>query len=127
LSGQTLATQRQRGFTLLEILVALAILGLSAGTMMAALNTAANTSRAAADQATALSIAQSLLAAQTAAPGPFGETTGTTPQGYHWQLITKPLPSTAAVGLYWVQVQVARTGAPVTLTTLETGPSHAAP
>jgi len=117
----------QGGFTLLEILVALAILGISAGVMLGALHTAAHGSRAAADRAAALSVAQSLLAAQNLGPGAFGENAGETAQGFDWDVTIKPWAAGgAAVGVYWVRVAVARGGAPVVLTTLEIGPAYAA-
>jgi len=118
---------RQLGFTLLEILVALAILGLAVGVMMGALHTAAYGSRMAAERGAALSIAQSLLAAQGLGPGAFGARSGVTAQGYRWEVVVKPWAAGgAAVGVYWVRVEVARDGAPVRLTTLETGPAYAA-
>ena len=73
-----------------------------------------------AERAAALSIAQSLLAAQSLGPGAFGERSGETAQGYRWEVVVKPWAAGgAAVGVYWVRVAVGNTtgrdGRPMTL------------
>jgi general secretion pathway protein I len=118
----------EAGFTLIEILVALAILGLALGAVMVGLRNSATGVAAAAAQAEALTVAQSLLAAEgTSLPLGDSQTAGATADGLQWRVITKRWGSVAdrqarLIAATWVQVQVTGQGRSVVLTTLLPGP-----
>lgn len=82
---------RQRGFSLLEVLVAFAILALSLGVLMRIYSGALNHVDIARDQAEALLIAQSLLTGASAdMPLVMGETAGRIGERFRWQLTVSP-------------------------------------
>jgi prepilin-type N-terminal cleavage/methylation domain-containing protein len=79
----------ESGFTLVEVLVALAITVLSMAVLFKVISTDLDRTRAARDGAAAESLAQSLLAQYTVAPRP-GVMRGTAPGGYAWHVDTAP-------------------------------------
>lgn len=83
---------RQRGFSLLEVLVAFSILALSLAVLMRIFSGSLNNATVARDQAEATRIAQSLLAAASAdAPLVAGEHQGTHGEQFRWQLSVGPV------------------------------------
>jgi general secretion pathway protein I len=96
---------RQRGFSLLEILVAFSILALSLGVLMRIFSGSLRNADTTHDQAQAVVLAQSLLAApgveSTLAPG---LRSGTLDDKFRWTLETAPL----------IQERVGETGAVAT-------------
>lgn len=83
-----------RGFTLLEVLVALAILGVSLGVLLGTFSAGLERTRQAEDRQRASALLQSLLAgAGTESPLVEGETGGTTPDGWRWRLRVVPYGS----------------------------------
>jgi prepilin-type N-terminal cleavage/methylation domain-containing protein len=77
------------GFTLVEVLVALAITVLSMAVLFKVISGDLDRTRDARDQTAAESLAQSLLAQYTAAPHP-GLVHGAAAGGYVWQVNTAP-------------------------------------
>lgn len=79
--------QRQRGFSLLEILVAFSVLALSLGVLMQIYGGAARNADLALNQMRALQLAQSLLAgASVVSPLAAGNKSGVTEDGLRWEL-----------------------------------------
>lgn len=86
----------QRGFSLLEVIVAFSILALSLGVLMQIFSGSLRNADASRDQAEALAIAQSLLAsAGVESPLASGETSGTVGERFRWSLRATPLPYNA--------------------------------
>lgn len=82
---------RQRGFSLLEVLVAFSILALSLGILMRIYSGALNQVGIAGDQTEALAIAQSLLAkAGGEMPLAMGESNGRAGDRFLWQVAVTP-------------------------------------
>lgn len=119
---------RQNGFTLIEVLVALAILGAGLGVVVAGLHTGVVAARAAADDAESLTIAKSLLAEQgTAVALRDGTAQGVTADGFGWQVTTSPWAEnpdagSSLIGAYRIDVDVRFGGRHVRLSTLRAGP-----
>lgn len=129
---------RQRGFSLLEILVAFSILALSLGVLMQIYSDAARNAGLVHDQAQATSLAQSLLAdASIESIQDATEQTGALDGKFQWKVQVAPFeeadnqgstsgqPSPALVDLWQITASVTWTGPPmrsVTLTTLRTHP-----
>lgn len=89
LSSQT----GERGFTLLEVLVALTILSISLVVLLAIFSEGLTRAEENAQQANARTLAQSLLAQTEAAPHPaFGDTNGVS-NGLRWRLRIAPFGS----------------------------------
>jgi general secretion pathway protein I len=84
--------QSQRGFSLLEILVAFTILALSLGVLMQIFSGSLRNTELSHDQAQAVALAQSLLAsAGVEAPLAAGESAGTLDDRYSWTLLATPM------------------------------------
>lgn len=124
---------RQRGFSLLEVLVAFSILALSLGVLMRIYSGALNNVGVASEQAEALVVAQSLLAgAGVETPLAEGETAGRHGERFDWRLVVAPVETerqaaragAGGVRLWEVSARVAWRASPgaveraVTLTTL---------
>jgi general secretion pathway protein I len=83
---------RQRGFSLLEILVAFTILALSLGVLMQIFSGSLRNTEVSNSQAQAVALAQSLLAsAGVEAPLVAGESAGTLDDRYSWTLRATPV------------------------------------
>ncbi len=117
---------RQRGFTLMEIIISLAILAVALTAVMQAFSGGLRATTASERQASAILLARSLLdrVGRDVALVP-GDQSGVTEEGYRWlvriqpaQVIDAERAAESPVLPYDVQVQVAGTGRPVTLTTL---------
>ena len=93
------AGKNERGFTLIEVLVALTILSVSLGVLITMISRGLETSRRSQSIAGASGLAQSLLAqAGLSMPLRLGNTTGVTRDGYSWQIHAEPfvLPGNAS-------------------------------
>lgn len=89
-----MAVARQRGFTLIEVLVAFAVLAMLLGAIYQTFSSGLNASARAERRAVAALHAQSVLAA-VGADGPIsqGEATGELDGGYRWQTSVRLLES----------------------------------
>ena len=114
------------GFTLIEVIAALAILAFSLSTIFALISNATKQMNEAVKLAEATSVAQSLLA-RTGRETPLrvGRSTGDLPGGLRWQLQTEPYGtetdrSSWPVNAYLISVEVGwdARAKPVVLTTL---------
>jgi general secretion pathway protein I len=97
LSLQTGKAQKtgEHGFTLLEVLVALTILSISLGVLLAIFSQGLNRAEENATEADARTLAQSLLAQSEAAPHPaFGDTNGIS-NSLRWRVRIAPYGSDA--------------------------------
>ena len=125
----TSATSARSGFTLVEIIVALAILALCLNVILAAISDALRRTGEAEAQAEAASLARSLLAqAGSAVPLDDGAAAGQLANGFRWRLQVAPYgPADQAVPVraYKVTAEVswdeARRERSVALTTLRLG------
>ena len=82
----------QRGFTLLEVLVAFTILALSLVALYGALSASAARAATLAARRPALEIAQSLLAEYRVHPEFVARTVTGDEDGYHWSVVLTPQP-----------------------------------
>lgn len=106
---------KQRGFSLLEILIAFSILALSLGILLQIFSAGVNTAGVAEEYTAAVQIAESLMAG-TGVETPLkpSETTGVENEKYHWQVSVSPYQfmaenvdvSTIAAELFKVKVTV---------------------
>jgi general secretion pathway protein I len=88
------AQENEAGFTLIEVLVALAILAISLAALMSVLATGLDRQRQVRDETTALSLARSLMAqADSATSLPGGGTHGAFPNGFTWARHVAPYGS----------------------------------
>lgn len=116
------------GFTLIEILVALVILGITSGVIAVSLSTATDGITSATEQTEALALANSLLASEgNILPLQYGIATGVTADGYRWRIITKPWrnqgdAASQLMGEYWIGVEVIYKNRHLTLSTIRAGP-----
>lgn len=86
---------RESGFTLIEVLVALTILSISLATLLAIFMQGLDRARESSNEAAARVLAQSLLTQAKAAPAPaFGTTTGKI-NGLQWRTQIEPYGSAA--------------------------------
>jgi len=83
----------EAGFTLIEMLVALAIVGLSMMVLLRIMSDNLERARRARDEAAAMSLVQSLLAQSSAGTPQPGVSTGRFSSGFFWRLQTEPLGS----------------------------------
>jgi general secretion pathway protein I len=90
---------RQRGFSLLEVLVAFTILALSLGVLMQIFSGSMRNTDITRDQAEATALAQSLLAAiGVEAPLAAGQDSGSHADKFHWQIEVAPFLQEPRVG-----------------------------
>ncbi|MCP8899364.1 prepilin-type N-terminal cleavage/methylation domain-containing protein [Gilvimarinus xylanilyticus] len=82
---------RQIGFSLLEMVVAVAILGISLGMLYQAAGGATRSISTTEDYAYAVTMAQSLLANYSVVDPEGVSASGSTEDGYRWQVSTKPV------------------------------------
>jgi general secretion pathway protein I len=86
----------QRGFTLVELLVSLAILSIALAVLFSAISASLDRVRIGRDEALASALVQSLLARAGAdRPLGIGETSGTYSNGYHWDVVIRPYGANA--------------------------------
>jgi prepilin-type N-terminal cleavage/methylation domain-containing protein len=122
---------RRNGFTLIEVLVALMILGAGLGAIAAGLHIGVTSARVAAEDGRSLAIAESLLAQEgTAVPLQYGTAQGVTADGFKWQVTTAPWEQNPAagsrlIGAYRIDVDVTFGGRHKRLSTLRAGPAVA--
>jgi general secretion pathway protein I len=86
-----LKANKQRGFSLLEILIAFSILALSLGILLKIFSGGVNTAGVAEEYTAAVQIAESLMA-QTGVESPLqqGETNGLANDKYYWRVSVSP-------------------------------------
>lgn len=122
---------REKGFSLLEILVAFSILAISLGILLKIFSSGINTAMIAEEYTVATQIAESLMA-KTGIEDPLevGEDSGTEVEKYHWRVSIENSPNPAddedAAGLLAVRVIVQwgdddRSRRAVELNTVKTG------
>src|SRR6266481_8457676 len=81
----------ERGFTLVELLVSLAILSIALAVLFGAISNSLDRTRKERDEALAASLVQSLLTrAGAERPLDVGESSGVYSNGYHWRLVIRP-------------------------------------
>ncbi len=83
---------RSRGFSLLELLVAIAILGLALGALYQASAGAVRNVQVDERHAYAVELARSLLAENQQVPARGRDVSGKTPGGFDWRVTTRALP-----------------------------------
>lgn len=100
-------SQSERGFTLLEILVAFVILALSLSIVLRIFSAGTQTALVAESYSHAVSIAESLLA-ETGVEFPLqaGSHSGITHETYHWQVDISPYVTEAQEDARYVMMQV---------------------
>jgi general secretion pathway protein I len=82
---------KQKGFSLLEILIAFSILAISLGILLKIFSAGINTAVVSEDYTAAVQIAESLMA-KTGLESPLqaGEDSGTENEKYEWQVLVRP-------------------------------------
>lgn len=101
---------RQKGLSLLEMIVALAILGVSLGMLYQATGGAARVVQISEKYAYAVTLAESLFAEYSVVPGAGMEQKGKTDSGYSWSVIAVPIPEDPNLSLpplMEIQIRVA--------------------
>lgn len=127
---------KEAGFTLVEVVVALAILALSLAVLLSVISNGIQRADNAKKLAQAGSLAQSLLAKLgSETPIQQGQTSGEFPEGFRWRVRTEPYGDAVdqrhwPVAAYTVSVEVLWGNAPdersVVLTTLRLAPKEPA-
>jgi len=108
----------EAGFTLIEILVALTILGLSLAVLDGILGTSLDRAATMQREMSARSLALSMLAAEQAIPPASRDVIGKNPEGFGWRLHVDPAssPVSGSIARVWVVVSWQADGRPRTLT-----------
>jgi general secretion pathway protein I len=112
--------EKQRGLTLVEVLVAIAVLGSAVGAILVLMGGQARNAAALADNALARVVAENALVETVTSPGGLSFGTGTQEAGgrlFEWQASRgeSPVPGTVLV-----EISVRREGQPQVLATLST-------
>ena len=99
---------RQMGFSLLEMVVAVAILGISLGMLYQAAGGATRSISTAEDYAYAVTMAESLLANYSVIPPEGVNVSDTIEGGYHWHVTTRPVLNAEGdeIPLQYIDVRV---------------------
>ncbi|HEY7885234.1 MAG TPA: prepilin-type N-terminal cleavage/methylation domain-containing protein [Cellvibrionaceae bacterium] len=103
---------QQGGFSLLEMVVAVAILGLSLGMLYQAAGGATRSISTSEDYSYAVVMAQSLLALHSEVSPDGVNSSGATDDGYEWEVVSQPyLPDNGmndegTASLHWIDVRV---------------------
>jgi type II secretion system protein I len=130
------AASDERGFTLLEILVSLAILSVSLATLLGIFSMSLDRARQSEDEMAARTLAQSLVAQADAVGDPqMGARSGTVGRDFAWQLDLRPYgkntTTTSGMALANVTASVSWNGSggrrSLTLSSLRTVPRGATP
>jgi general secretion pathway protein I len=91
-----LKANKQRGFSLLEILIAFSILALSLGILLKIFSSGVNTAGVAEEYTAAVQIAETLMAREgVESPLKASKTTGLEDEKYHWQVAVSQFQFTA--------------------------------
>jgi general secretion pathway protein I len=83
---------RQRGFSLLEMLVAISILGLTLGTLYQAVSGATRNVRTDERYTYSVELARSVLANNAVVPARGVNKAGETAGGFRWRVVSRPVP-----------------------------------
>ena len=102
--------RRQRGFSLVEMLAALVILGLALGTLYQAASGATRNARVSAEYAIATTLAESQLDAFLVAQPSEGERTQGQFGVYRWEGWVELIPEREESGIGWVRLRVSWPG-----------------
>lgn len=104
-------TPKQSGFSLLEMVVAVAILGLALGSLYQAASGATRNVRTSERYAYGIELARSLVADNAMVPAEGAGKNGETPGGYSWRVATTPVDLERAgmgnASLHYLEVGVA--------------------
>jgi general secretion pathway protein I len=100
--------RRQGGFSLLEMVVAVAILGISLGMLYQAAGGATRSISTTEDYTYGVTMAQSLLANYSVVPPAGVSVRGSTEDDYHWEVKSEPVmgPNDEETGLHKIDVWV---------------------
>ena len=98
-SRPDLSAKKQRGFSLLEMVVAIAILGLALGALYQAASGATRNVRVDERYAYAVELARSLLADSAVVPANGEQRRGETAGGFVWRVDAQPLPQSRGARL----------------------------
>ena len=102
--------RRQRGFSLVEMLAALVILGLALGTLYQAASGATRNARVSAEYAIATTLAESQLDAFLVAQPSEGERTQGQFGVYRWEGWVELIPEREESGIGWIRLRVSWPG-----------------
>ncbi len=126
-------SKRERGFTLVELLVSLAILSIALAVLFAAISSSLDRTRKDRDASAAALLVQSLLArAGSEQPLRLGETAGVYSNGFRWRLSERPYGNSDDakawnLSAYVLRASVSSPHASYTLTSLRLVPPEKKP
>ncbi len=109
-AGRDKLAPRARGFSLVEMLAALAVLGLALGALYQAASGATRNARVSAEYAIATTLAESELDAFVISRPSTGDTTAGSFGDYQWRGWVELIPDREDAGIGWVRVEVSWPG-----------------